>query len=67
MSLPGQQPVFTPTYGSTLPKSSAGGRASLFTLVQGMGSEAESVYAACGGQPNAPTTVEQEHSFHTCW
>jgi hypothetical protein len=26
MTLPGQQPVFTPTYGSTLPKSSAGGR-----------------------------------------
>jgi hypothetical protein len=39
----------------------------LFTLVQGMGTEAESVYAACGGQPNAPTTAEQEHSFHTCW
>lgn len=39
----------------------------LFALVTSMQSEAESVYAACGGPPNAPTTAEQEQSFHTCW
>ncbi|HUS33191.1 MAG TPA: hypothetical protein VMZ53_32035 [Kofleriaceae bacterium] len=39
----------------------------LFSLVQTMGAEAESVHSACGGAPNAPTTAEQEQSFHTCW
>ncbi len=38
----------------------------LFATAASLGSEAETVYAACGG--NAPqTTPEQEQSFHTCW
>jgi hypothetical protein len=39
----------------------------LFSLVQTMGADAESVYIACGGPSNAPTKTEQEQSFHTCW
>jgi len=38
----------------------------LFQATAAMGSEAEGVYAACGGT-GATTTPEQEQSFHTCW
>jgi len=38
----------------------------LFAVVAGFGSEAEAVYAACGG-PTPTTHVDQEQSFHTCW
>lgn len=39
----------------------------LFAAVAAAGSEAEAVHAACGGPPGAPTKVDQEQSFHTCW
>lgn len=39
----------------------------LFAAVATLGSDAESVYAACGGPAGAPTTALQEQSFHTCW
>jgi len=39
----------------------------LFAKVASLGSEAEGVYAACGGPGGAPTTAPQEQSFHTCW
>lgn len=39
----------------------------LFSAVAAAGSEAEAVHAACGGPPGAPTKVDQEQSFHTCW
>ncbi len=39
----------------------------LFTRATTLGSDAEAVYAACGGPSGAPTTAAQEQSFHTCW
>ena len=39
----------------------------LFENAQSLGAEAEAVFATCGGAANAPTTAEQEQSFHTCW
>jgi hypothetical protein len=39
----------------------------LFTNAQSLGAEAEAVFATCGGAAGAPTTPEQEQSFHTCW
>lgn len=39
----------------------------LFTNAQSLGAEAEAVFATCGGAASAPTTTEQEQSFHTCW
>ena len=39
----------------------------LFATTATLGSEAETVYGACGGPASAPTTPEQEQSFHTCW
>ncbi len=39
----------------------------LFALAAQLGNEAHDVYTACGGAENAPTTVTQEQSFHTCW
>ncbi len=39
----------------------------LFTTAGVLGSEAERVYADCGGGPTPRTVVEQEQSFHTCW
>lgn len=38
----------------------------LFATVTTLGQEAEAVFASCGGAVNAPTTVAQEQSFHTC-
>jgi hypothetical protein len=42
------------------------GEDALFDAVTLLGSEAEAIYAACGGT-GATTTVEQEQSFHMCW
>jgi hypothetical protein len=39
----------------------------LFAAAAAMGSEAETMYAACGGPAGAATTPEQEQSFHMCW
>jgi len=39
----------------------------LFATAAELGKQAEVVYNACGGATGAPTTVEQEQSFHTCW
>ena len=39
----------------------------LFENAQSLGAEAEAVFATCGGAAGAPTTAEQEQSFHTCW
>ena len=39
----------------------------LFATAASLGTEAELVYAACGGPSGAPTTAAQEQSFHTCW
>jgi hypothetical protein len=39
----------------------------LFTTATILGSQAEVIFAACGGPAGAPTTVGQEQSFHTCW
>jgi hypothetical protein len=39
----------------------------LFTTITTLGGDAQRVYESCGGPANAPTTVEQEQSFHTCW
>lgn len=39
----------------------------LFANAQSLGAEAEAVFATCGGAASAPTTPEQEQSFHTCW
>ena len=39
----------------------------LFATAAELGKEAEVVYSACGGTTGAPTTTEQEQSFHTCW
>ncbi|MGE0398463.1 MAG: hypothetical protein AB7T06_17285 [Kofleriaceae bacterium] len=39
---------------------------SLFALAIALGSEAQDVYAACGGT-DPKTTVTDEQSFHTCW
>lgn len=38
----------------------------LFTAVAALGSEAQTVYADCGGAATT-TVVDQEQSFHTCW
>lgn len=39
----------------------------LFTTAGVLGSEAQGVYADCGGGASPKTAVEQEQSFHTCW
>jgi len=39
----------------------------LFAAAASLGSEAETVYASCGGAAGAPTTPAQEQSFHDCW
>ncbi|MEO7094362.1 MAG: hypothetical protein ABI175_13990 [Polyangiales bacterium] len=39
----------------------------LFTTAGVLGSEAQGVYADCGGGPTPKTLVDQEQSFHTCW
>ena len=39
----------------------------LFTTAAALAPQAEAAYVACGGPPGAPTTPEQEQSFHTCW
>ena len=39
----------------------------LFANAQSLGMDAEAVFATCGGAAGAPTTAEQEQSFHTCW
>ncbi|MBA3394365.1 MAG: hypothetical protein H0T89_17090 [Deltaproteobacteria bacterium] len=39
----------------------------LFTLAIQLGTEAQAVYAACGGGGNPKTTAAEEQSFHTCW
>jgi hypothetical protein len=38
----------------------------LFATIAKLGSDAESIYASCGGG-TANTTAEQEQSFHACW
>lgn len=38
----------------------------LFATAASLGSDAEAVYAACGGA-SAKTTAEDEQSFHACW
>ncbi len=38
----------------------------LFTTAAGLGTQAEAVYAECGGG-NPKTIAAQEQSFHTCW
>ncbi len=40
---------------------------SLFAEATELGTEAESVYASCGGEVNVKTKPEQEQSFHVCW
>lgn len=39
----------------------------VFATVANLGAAAESLYAECGGAVGAPTTVDNEQSFHTCW
>lgn len=39
----------------------------LFANAQSLGMDAEAVFATCGGAAGAPTTAEQEQSFHRCW
>lgn len=39
----------------------------LFERAISLGSEAEQVFVACGGATSAPTSVEDEQSFHMCW
>jgi hypothetical protein len=39
----------------------------LFATAARLGALAEAVHAECGGPAGAPTAVEQEQSFHTCW
>lgn len=39
----------------------------LFTTAGVLGSEAQGVYADCGGGATPKTLVAQEQSFHTCW
>ncbi|MBV8761177.1 MAG: hypothetical protein JO257_28025 [Deltaproteobacteria bacterium] len=39
----------------------------VFANAQSLGMDAEAVFATCGGAAGAPTTAEQEQSFHTCW
>jgi hypothetical protein len=39
----------------------------LFSTVATLGTEAATVYTACGGPDRAKTTPQQEQSFHTCW
>lgn len=43
------------------------GEDELFAATATLGSAAEGIYTACGGPSGAPTTAEQEQSFHTCW
>jgi len=40
---------------------------SLFAATTELGTEAESVYALCGGEVNVKTKPEQEQSFHGCF
>ncbi len=40
---------------------------SLFAIASTLRTHAEATYASCGGDAAAPTTAEQEQSFHTCW
>jgi hypothetical protein len=40
---------------------------SLFAATTELGTEAESVYASCGGEVNVKTKPEQEQSFHGCF
>jgi hypothetical protein len=40
---------------------------SLFTRTARLGTDAETVYVACGGPAGAPTTADREQAFHTCW
>jgi hypothetical protein len=39
----------------------------LFTTAIALGTDAEAVYASCGGAGTPKTTAAQEQSFHTCW
>jgi hypothetical protein len=39
----------------------------LFAATASMGSDAQAIHAACGGSAAAPTTPDQEQSFHACW
>jgi hypothetical protein len=39
----------------------------LFARAIELGTEAEAVYAACGGASRPKTEVSQEQSFHMCW
>jgi hypothetical protein len=39
----------------------------LFAAAASLGSDAEALHVACGGAPGAPTTAQQEQSFHACW
>ncbi len=38
----------------------------LFEVATTLATEAQGVYAACGGSPKSPTTPQQEQSFHSC-
>jgi hypothetical protein len=40
---------------------------SLFAAATTLGTEAESVHSACGGEVNAKTKADAEQSFHMCW
>jgi hypothetical protein len=40
---------------------------SLFAIASTLRGHAEATYASCGGDASAPTTPDQEQSFHTCW
>lgn len=40
---------------------------SVFASAQSLGMDAEAVFATCGGAAGAPTTADQEQSFHRCW
>jgi hypothetical protein len=39
----------------------------LFATAARLGTDAEALYAACGGTDGAPTKVTEEQAFHTCW
>jgi hypothetical protein len=39
----------------------------VFATAAQLGTDAEAVYAECGGPASAATTAAQEQSFHTCW
>jgi hypothetical protein len=40
---------------------------SLFAIASTLRGHAEATYASCGGDASAPTTPDQEQSFHACW